>query len=114
MFTQKLTASLRFLGILSMRLLLGFIAGVLWLAFVAFISRNMFWIVEKLAYRDIDGSYQSIAEAAQRYERLSASAYNIVDLVAWPGAWICLAVGVICGFSQGNLDLRRLLKRRYA
>lgn len=114
MFTQKLTASVQFLGILSMRVLLGFVAGVLWLAFVAFLSRNIFWIVEKFAYRDMDGSYQSIAEAAQRYERMSASAYNIVDIVAWPGALICLAVGVIWGFSQGNLDLRRLLKRQYS
>ena len=114
MFTQKLTASLRFLGILSMRVSLGFVAGVLWLAFVAFISRNMFWIVEKLAYRDVDGSYHSIAEAAQRYERMRASARDIVDIVAWPGAWICLAIGVIWGFSQGNWDLRRWLRKRRA
>ena len=111
MFVQKLKATFQFLGILSMRVLLGFVAGVLWLAFVAFISRNMFWIVEKLAYRDMDGSYHSIAEAAQRYERMSASAYNIVDIAA-SGAWICLAVGVIWGFSQGRLDLRRLLRKR--
>ncbi|MYC74787.1 hypothetical protein F4X10_03315 [Candidatus Poribacteria bacterium] len=65
-----------------MRVSLGVVAGVLWLAFVAFISRNIFWIVEKLAYRDMDGSYQSIAEVAQRYERMSASAYDIVDIVA--------------------------------
>lgn len=113
MFTQKLKASVQFLGILLMRVLLGFVAGVLWLAFVAFISRNMFWIVEKLAYRDIDGSYHSIAEAAQRYERLSASAYNIVDIVAWPGAWICLAVGVIWGFSQGKLNLWKRLRHQH-
>ena len=113
MFTQKLTASVQFLGILSMRLSLGFVAGILWLAFVAFISRNTFWIVEKLAYRDIDGSYHSIAEAAQRYERMSASAYNIVDIVAWPGAWICLAVGVIWGFSQGKLNLWKRLRQQY-
>ena len=113
MFTRKLKASVQFLGILSMRLLLGFVAGVLWLAFAAFISRNIFWIVEKFAYRDVAGSYHSIAEAAQRYERLSASAYNIVDIVAWPGAWIWLAVGVIWGFSQGNLDFRKWLRQQH-
>ena len=59
MFTQKLKAPFQFLGILSMRVLLGFVAGILWLAFVAFIFRNLFWIVEKFAYRDMDGSYNN-------------------------------------------------------
>ena len=113
MFRQKLKTSFQFLGILSMRVLLGFVAGILWLAFVAFISRNMFWIVEKFAYRYMDGSYQSIAEAAQRYERMSASANNLVDIVAWPGAWICLAVGVIWGFSQGKLNLWKRLRQQH-
>ena len=113
MFTQKLKAPFQFLGILLMRILLGFVAGILWLAFVAFISRNMFWIVEKFAYRDLDGSYQSIAAAAQRYERMSASAHDIVDIVAWPGAWICLAVGVIWGFSQGKLNLWKRLRQQH-
>ena len=66
MFMQKLKALFQFLGILSMRVLLGFVAGILWLTFAAFISRNIFSIVEKFAYRDLDGSYHSIAEAAQR------------------------------------------------
>lgn len=113
MFMQKLKVSFQFLGILSMRVLLGSVAGVLWLAFVAFISRNMFWIVEKFAYRDLDGSYHSIAEAAQRYERLSTSAGDLIDIVAWPGAWICLAVGVIWGFSQGRLNLWKRLRQQH-
>ena len=113
MFTQKLKALFQFLGTLSMRVLLGFVAGILWLAFAAFISRNMFWIVEKLAYRDLDGSYQSIAEAAQRYERMSASVHDIVDIVAWSGAWICLAVGIIWGFSQGKLNLWKRLRQQH-
>jgi len=113
MFMQKLKALFQFLAILSMRVLLGFVAGILWLAFVAFISRNMFWIVEKFAYRDMDGSYHSIAESAQRYERMSASAHNIVDIAAW-GTWICLAIGIIWGISQGRLDLRRRLRKQHA
>ena len=114
MFMQKFKASLRFLGILSMRVLLGVVAGFLWLVFVAFISRNIWWIVEKFAYQDVDGSYNSIAEAAQRYESISTSAYDIVDIVAWSGVWICLAVGILWGFSQGRLDLRRWLRRQHA
>ena len=115
MLMPKFVASLRFFGILLMRVLLGVVAGFLWLAFVAFISRNIVhWIVEKFAYRDLDGSYNSIAEAAQRYESMSASAFDIVLNVGWIGVWICLAVGVLWGFSQGRLDLRRWLRKRHA
>ena len=112
---QRFKASLRFLGILSMRVLLGIVAGFFWLVFVAFISRNVTgWIVEKIAYRDMDGSYDSIAEAAQRYESISTSAFDIVDIVAWSGVWICLAVGILWGFSQDRLDLRKWLRKRHA
>ncbi len=115
MFMQKFKTSLRFLGILSVRVLLGVVAGFLWLAFVAFISRNIVhWIVEKFAYRDLDGSYNSIAEAAQRYESMSASAFDIVLNVGWIGVWTCLAVGILWGFSQGRLDLRKWLRRKHA
>ena len=114
MFMQKFTAGLHFLGILSLRVSLGIIAGFLWLVFSAFVSRNVWWMVEKFAYRDVDGSYNSIAEAAQRYDNLTASASNLVDIVAWSGVWICLAIGVLWGFSQGRLDLRNWLRRKYA
>ena len=115
MFMLKFKDSFRFLGILSMRVLLGIVAGFFWLVFVAFISRNIVgWIVEKIAYRDMDGSYNSIAEAAQRYESISTSAFDIVTSVGWIGVWICLAVGILWGFSQGRLDLRRWLRRRHA
>ena len=115
MFMLKFKDSFRFLGILSMRVLLGIVAGFFWLVFVAFISRNIVdWIVEKIAYRDMDGSYNSIAEAAQRYESISTSVFDIVDIVAWSGVWICLAVGILWGFSQGRLDLRRWLRRQHA
>ena len=114
MFMQKFRTGLRFLGILSMRVLLGVVAGFLWLVFSAFVSRNVWWIVEKFAYRDVDGSYNSIAEAAQRYDSLSASAFDIVASVGWIGAWICLAVGILWGFSQDRLDLRNWLRRKHA
>ena len=115
MFMQKFKAGLRFLGILSMRVLLGIVAGFFWLVFVAFVSRNITgWIVEKIAYRDMDGSYNSIAEAAQRYESMRASAFDIVTSVGWIGVWISLALGILWGFSQGKLDLRRWLRRRHA
>ena len=109
MFMPKFKASLRFLGILSNRVLLGIVAGFLWLVFVAFISRNTTgWIIiEKTAYRDVDGSYNSIPEAAQRY-------VDIVEAVGWAGVWICLAVGILWGFSQGRLDLRKWLRRKHA
>ena len=113
MFMQKFKATFQFLGILSMRVLLGCVAGILWLAFAAFISRNIVvWIVEKFAYRDLDGSYHSIAEAAQRHDSMMASASNIVTSVGWIGVWICLAVGILWGFSQGKLDIWRWLQRR--
>lgn len=72
------------------------------------------WIVEKFAYRDMDGSYDSIAEAAQRYDNMIASAHDIVTNVGWIGVWICLAVGILWGFSQGKLDLRRRLRKGHA
>lgn len=110
MFMQKFRTGLRFLGILSIRILLGVTAGYLWLVFSAFVVRNVWWIVEKFAYRDVDGSYNSIAEAAQRYESMTASAAAIVDKVAWLGVWSCLAIGILWGFSQGRLDLRKWLR----
>jgi len=114
MFMQKFRIGLRFLGILSTRILLGVIAGFLWLVFSAFVSRTVWWIVGKFAYRDIDGSYNSIAEASQRYDSLNASAYAlVVDIVAWSGVWICLAIGILWGFSQGRLDLRNWLRRKH-
>ena len=111
---QEFRTGLRFLGILSMRVSLGIVAGFLWLVFSAFVSRNVWWIVEKFAYRDVDGSYDSIAEAAQRYERMSASASDIVDIVAWSGVWGCLGIGILWGFSQGRLDIRRWLRKKHA
>ena len=115
MFMQKLKTGLRFLGILSMRTLLGVAAGFFWLVFVAFISRNIVvWIVEKFAYRNLDGSYNSIAEASQRYDSMAASASDIVTDIGWIGVWICLAVGILWGFSQGKLNLRRWLRRKHA
>ena len=105
MFMSKFKASLRFLGILSMRVLLGIVAGFLWLVFVAFISSNTTGgiIIEKTASRDVDGSYNSIPEAAQGY-------VDIVETVGWIGVWICLAVGILWGVSQGRLDLRKWLR----
>ena len=116
MFTQKFKTGFRFLGILSMRVLLGVVAGVLWLAFAAFVSRNIVgWIVEKLAYRDVDGSYHSIAEASQRYDSMmSTPVYDIIASVGWIGAWLCLALGILWGFSQGRLDIRMWLRKRHA
>ena len=114
MFMPKFKTSLRFLGILSMRVLLGIVAGFLWLVLVAFISRNIGgWIVEKIAYRDLDGSYHSIAEASQRYDSLNASAFDIVASIGWIGVWLCLAVGILWGFSQGRLDIRRWLRKQH-
>ena len=113
MFMQKFKTSLRFLGILSMRVLLGVIAGFFWLVFVAFISRNiMGWIAEKIAYRDLDGSYNSIAEASRRYDSMSISAFDIVGSVAWIGVWICLAVGILWGFSQGRFRYKEMAKEK--
>ena len=117
MFMQKFKASLHFLGILSMRILLGIVTGFFWLAFLAFIARRVSGIIHKIAYRGVDGSYNSILEATQRYESMTTSASQIYDIlghVGWIGAWICLAVGILWGFSQGRLDLRRWLRRRHA
>ena len=111
MFMPKFKAILRFLGTLSVRVLLGVVAGLLWLTFVAFISRNILsWTIEKIAYRDVDGGYNSIAEASQRYY----SMFDVVETVGWIGVWICLAVGILWGFSQGRLDLRRWLRKKHA
>ncbi len=101
MFIQKFKASLRFLGVLFLRVLLGIVAGYLWLAGLAFIGRVT---VGKLANRYMDG----------RYDGLRDTVHDIIYPVGWYGAWVLVGIAVIWGFSQGRLDIRRWLRERHA
>lgn len=114
MFYQKFKTGLRFLGILLMRVLLGVVAGFFWLAFLTFIAGGVGWIIQKIAYRGMDSSYNSILEATQRYGSMTASVFQIYDILGQVGAWLCVAVGILWGFSQGRLNLSRWLRRRHA
>ena len=89
MFMQKFKASLRFLGILLLRVLLGLVAGYLWLAGLAFIGRIT---AGRLSDRYMDG----------RYDGLRDTVFDIIHPVAWYGAWVLVGIAIIWGFSQGR------------
>ena len=100
MFVQKFKASLRFLGILFLRVLIGIVAGYLWITGSAFIGRIT---VGRLAERYMDG----------RYDALRDTVHGIIYPVAWYGAWVLVGIAIIWGFSQGRLDIRRWLRKQY-
>ena len=112
MFTQKLKASLRFIGILLLRVLLGYVVGYVW----SFVVAYLFHIIMDVRIpRDMaDYFYDSGPPREGRYGGRAGEVYGFALQIGFKGFWVWFVVGILWGFCQGRLDVRRLLKRRYA
>ena len=108
MFMQKLAASLRFLGILFVRILAGIVVGHLWVIAVALIfhltGENV--VSQHAAIGPHHGIYDYFDS---RYDT-NSSIFRIVAWVAFIGNLGCMVLGFLWGFSQGKLDIRRWLR----
>lgn len=111
-FMRKIKTGLRFLGILCMRALLGIILGYLWLFAVAYIFHIAAGGGSVLYVDVIDYFYDSGPPRDGRYFGMAGAIYGLTWRVGTVGAWGFIAVGVIWGFSQGRLGLRRWIPNR--
>lgn len=112
MFIQTVKASLRFLGILFLRVLLGIVVAYLWLFAVAYFFHI---IMDVRIPSDIfDYFYDTGPPRDGRYGGTAGTAYGFAWRIGWIGGWCFIALGFIWGISQGRLDLRRWLKKRHA
>ena len=111
MLLQKLKIGLRFIGILLLRVLLGYVVGYVWLFVVAY----LFHIVMDVRFpRDLfDHFYDSGPPREGRYGGRAGEVYGTFLQVGWVGFFIWFAIGILWGFSQGRLDLRRFLKGKH-
>lgn len=109
---QKLKAIPRFLGIFFLRVLLGIVAGYLWMFAVAY----LFHIIMDVRFpRDLfDHFYDSGPPLEERYRGRAAEVYGSALQIGLIGFRVWLAVGILWGFLQGRLDLRRWLGKRHA
>ena len=101
MFTQKFKTGFRLLGTFLLRVLLGIVAGYVWLTGLFFMGRIA---VGRLSDRYMDG----------RYDGLRDTVFDIISPIAWYGGWVLIGVAIVWGFSQGRLDIRRWLRRQQA
>lgn len=111
MFMQTVTGSLRFLGVLFLRTLLGVIVGHLWVVAVAFIFHH--------TGENVVSQHAEIGPHRGLYDYFDSRydigpIFRIVAWVACIGNLGCMALGFIWGFSQGRLDLRNWLRKRTA
>ena len=111
MFMQKLTASLRFIGILLLRVLLGYVVGYVW----SFVVAYLFHIIMDVRIpRDMtDYFYDSGPPREGRYGGRAGEVYGFALRIGFIGFWVWFAVGILWGFLQGRLDLRRLIRKRH-
>ena len=123
MFLQKFKANFRFLGVLFLRILLGIVVGELWMFAVAFIFHTAVGSPPvsppigsgRLSVFEIfDHFYDSGPPREFRYHGPAGEAYPTVLQIGLIGFWVWFAVGVLWGFSQGRLDLRKWLRRKHA
>ena len=122
MFMQKFKAGLRFLGILFLRVLLGFVAGQLWMFAVAVIFHIAVGNPPisppfghgRLSIFDIpDHFYEEYSDPPRefRYRGTAGEAYPTVLQIGLIGSWVWFAVGILWGFLQGKLDVKRWLRK---
>ena len=109
MFIQKIKVCLRFIGILLLRVLLGYVAGYVW----SFVVAYLFHIIMDVRMpRDpIDHFYDSGPPREGRYGGRAGEVYGTFLQIGLIGFHVWFAIGILWGFSQGRLDLRRFLKR---
>ena len=116
MFMQRFKASLRFLGTLFVRILAGIVVGHLWVAAVGFIFHITGENVVS-QHAEIGPHYGFYDYFDSRYDDtiiFGIAIFRIVAWVAFLGNLGCMILGVLWGFSQGRLDLRRWLRKRHA
>ena len=112
MFMQKFKASLRFLGILFVRILAGIVVGHLWVVAVALIFHLT---GENVVSQHAEiGPHRGLYDYFDSRYDTDSPIFRIVAWVACIGNLGCMAFGCIWGFSQSRLDLRRWLRKRYA
>ena len=112
MFMQKLKVSLRFLGILFLRVLLGIVIAYVWLFAVPY---GFHVVMDVRIPPDIfDHFYDTGPPLEERYGGSAAEFYGAARQVAILGAFTIFYVGMIWGFLQGRLDIRKWLKKRHA
>lgn len=102
MFIGKFKTGLRFIGTFLLRVLLGIIAGYVWITGLAFIGRPT---VGSLSDRYMDGRYDGLRDIVF---------HDIIYPVGWYGAWVLVGIAIIWDLSQGRLDIRRWLRNRHA
>ena len=112
MFIQTVKTCLRFLGILLLRFFFGIVVAYLWCFAVAYLFHI---IMDVRIPRDIfDHFYDTGPPIEERYRGKAAEAYGSVRQVAGIGWWVFIAIGIIWGFLQGRLDIRRWLRKQHS
>ena len=123
MFLQKFKVGLRLLGVLCLRVFLGIVVGYLWMFAVAFIFHMAVGNpsisppigLGYLSFFEIfDHFYDSGPPREERYRGTAGTFYPIALQIGSIGFLVWFVVGVLWGFSQGRLDLRRWLRRKHA
>ncbi|MYC74786.1 hypothetical protein F4X10_03310 [Candidatus Poribacteria bacterium] len=114
MFIQKFKTCLRFVGILLLRTVLGIVAGYVWLFAVAYLFHIIMDVRIPIHSDHFDHFYDSGPPREGRYSGKAGEVYSSALQIGLIGFRVWLAVGILWGFCQGRLDLRRLLKRRHA
>ena len=112
MFMQRFKANLGFLGILFLRTLAGVVVGHLWVIAVALI----FHITgENVVSQHAEiGPHRGLYDYFDSRYDTDSPIFRIVAWVACIGNLGCMFLGILWGFSQGRLGLRRWLRKQYA
>ena len=111
MFMQRIIACLRFLGILLLRVFLGYAVGHLWVIAVAFVFH--FTGENVVSQHAAIGPHRGLYDYFDSRYDTSIPIFRIVAWVACIGNLGCMALGFTWGFSQGELDTRRWLRKCY-
>ena len=112
MFMQKFKASLRFLGILLLRFFLGIVVAYLWCFAVAYLFHIL---MDVRMPRDLfDHFYDTGPPIEERYRGKAAEFYGLALRIGKIGWWVFIPIGIIWGFLQGKLDIRRWLKKQHS
>ena len=112
MFMQRFKACLRFVGILFLRVLLGIVLAYAWLFAVPYVFHIVMDV--RIPPDIFDHFYDTGPPLDERYGSKAAEFYGSARQIAILGAFTIFYVGVIWGFLQGRLDIRRWLRKEHA
>lgn len=111
MFILGLKASLRFVGILLLRILAGFIVGHLWFISVAVVFH---FTGENVVSQHAEiGPHHGLYDYFDSKYDADSPVFRIVAWTAFIGNLGCIALGIFWGFCQGRLDLPRWVRKQY-